>query len=172
MSDSNETPQHGVPPLLRTNRGVGVILSAVAGALLLYVIVGTDSFRVLRDGFYLGTFPMIGAGACLVLSLVLLVDRFKNQEVEEMEDLTKSGLLFVVGAVIAGVIFIQLVRFTGFGVAGTVYLGTMLSIAGVRPIRNAILYGFGMTAGVFLLFTIVGINLDLIPEWLADRMLG
>ena len=130
-----------------------------------------DSFRVLRDGFLLGTFPMIGAGSCLVLSTVLLIDRFCDHEVEEMGDLTKFGLIFVVGAVIAGITFIQLVGLTGFGVAGTIYLSAMLSIAGVRPIKNAILYSVGMTAGVYLLFLIVGIPLSLIPEWLADRML-
>ncbi|MEX2643296.1 MAG: tripartite tricarboxylate transporter TctB family protein [Acetobacterales bacterium] len=163
MTDRNQSDRE--LPLYRTNRGVGLLVGGIFVLLLLYIMLGADSFRVLRDGFYLGTFPMIGAGACIICSAVMVFDRFRNREIEELGDLTGKGLVFVTASVAAGFIFIQLIHYIGFGAAGVVYLSTMLFVSGVRPVRNALMFAVGMTFGVYALFTIVGVPLALVPEW-------
>lgn len=165
MSESNDVTPAAKLPLLQTNRGIGMLLGAIFIGLMVYIILGTDSFRVLRDGFYLGTFPMIGAALCIILCGIMLVDRFRNRGVEELENLSPKGLAFVCGAVVAGFIFIQLIRYTGFGVAGVVYLTALLYVGGVRPPYHALFVACCMTAGVYLLFFVVGIPLQLVPEW-------
>lgn len=71
---------------LSTNQGVGVLLTLLLVLLLVYLWQQPWVHRMMRDGFTLGFFPLLGAASMLLFAVLLIIDPLRREVPEDMEE--------------------------------------------------------------------------------------
>ncbi len=153
---SPTTASHG---WLRTNQGVATLLGAATVALLIYLWMQEWTHRELRDGFLLGFFSLVGAGACLLCCLVMIVDRFKRDVEEDMDTVRGLDWLLAIVLLLILYVFYEAAWAAGFVIAAPVFLTAAAFIFGARPWWTALAAGVGTTIGIAVAFWAIGIEL-------------
>jgi hypothetical protein len=147
------------PSPLRSNKTIGLGLSASLLLLLAYLLLSDWVYLRLRDGFYLGAFPVAAVVGMLVCSVVLAFDGRRHLVPERMVDFRWIDLLKVLAIVAGAWAFFELARRSSTLLAGPIFLITLMYILGARPWSSTIVAGVVMAAIVYAVFRLLGIEL-------------
>ncbi len=150
---------------IKTNQGVATCIAAVVAVLLLYLASSEWAFQVLRDGFRLGFFTAVATVAMLVCAVAMIVDRHRS---EIDEDIARSGWLdwaVAGGAMALCYLYFELAWRLDFLLVTPFFIAGATFALGVRPVRSAILAGVAITAVIYVLFRIIGIELPTRILW-------
>jgi len=144
---------------IRTNQGLGVVISVMIVGLLIYLSQEEWVFQRLRDGFQLGFFTVISAVAMLLCSVAMIFDSHKNNTDKEMAAVNR--LEFIMPAVVVSICYIYffLAWRYDFLLVTPIFLAAGVYSFGVRPFRTAIIGGVIVTLVIFGLFRLIGIYL-------------
>lgn len=155
----NDEHSEAVPPLWRSNRGIGIGLTVAFLTLLVYLFSSEWVYLRLRDGFYLGAFPVAGAVAMLLCAILLIFDRYHREVPERLMDLRWSDWLKVVALLLAAWLLFALASRTSTLLAAPVFLLILMYIFGVRPWTTAVVLALVMGGSVYVVFSLLGIEL-------------
>lgn len=147
---------------IKSNQGIAVCLTVLVLALLVYLLSSDWVYQELRDGFWLGFFPVAAVIAMLTSTIMMIFDRHRHVI---DEDVARAGWLdgLVIGAVVvACFVYFQLAWNFDFLLVSPVFLTVGIYILGARPIRLVIASALVMTAVVYVLFRLIGIELPTI----------
>lgn len=144
---------------LRTNQGVGVMIT-LAAALLFFYLWNQDWFhRVQRDGFSLGFFPGLGVAAIILSSLALTVDKVRHVVVEEIQKVGWRDLGWCLIFCVGGYLLYLLMGTLGLPLASMLFLFAMITLLGMRPWYTVLGISFGVAVAITLVFVLLGIRL-------------
>lgn len=144
---------------LKSNQAIGVVLSLVFIALLIYLFLSPWVFRKLSDGFYLGFFPVASVVLLLLLSLTLTFDRHRKETPDDLRTLTVKSFLGVL--VLGGgcLVYFEVMRRIGFLVITPIFLLIPIYILGLRRWWRCIMWAVVLTAAVYIIFRVIGLKL-------------
>lgn len=144
---------------LHSNQGVGVVLALAFGLLASYLWASPWVHRVMRDGFTLGFFPLLGAFSMLACALLLIIDPFRKQVPETFSDAHWTDVPIAL-ALLAGIFaYFHLSLRIGFVLASPIFLFVLMVIFGARPLRHVALVAIILPIFIYLLFGLLGIRL-------------
>ena len=146
---------------LKTNQGVGAFLSLLLIAFLIKLQFTEWVHLELRDGFTLGFFPRMGVGLMLLFTAVMIIDRYKEKEVKELDIINRNSI-FVGAIVLLGsyVYFAFMVRI-GYILVTPFFMWAFIYLMGVPSLKYSVVSSLAVTVFVYALFTGLGINLPL-----------
>ncbi len=144
---------------LKSNQGVGVILTSVFVALLVYIHLTPWAHRKLRDGFLLGFFPAVAVVLSIIFSLILIFDSRRKEVLPDLETLTFKSLLSAVLAVVVSWVYFAAMREIGFLITTPLFLLIAMYALGSKSWRNTVLAAAFMTVIVYGIFRAMGIEL-------------
>ncbi len=146
---------------LRSNQGTAAVMAAGCIALLIYLWMQEWTHRELRDGFMLGFFTLVGAGACLLCSLVMMVDQYKRYVEDDMETTGWMDWALAVVILLVLYVFYELAWTYGFVLVAPVFLAAATYIFGAWPWWTAIISSIATTLGISIAFWAIGIDLPM-----------
>ncbi len=144
---------------LKCNQGVGVILTSLFTALLIYIHLSPWAHRKLRDGFTLGFFPAVAIVLSIIFSLILIFDSRRKEVLPDLETLTFKSLLSAVLAVVVSWVYFAAMREIGFLIVTPFFLLLAMYVLGLRPWRKTFIIAVPMTVIVYGIFRVMGIAL-------------
>jgi hypothetical protein len=144
---------------LRSNQGVGFILTLILIAFLVYLELSPWVHKEVRDGFTLGFFPVLAVVLLLVFSLMLLVDTHRKETPGDLKTFTFKPFLGGVLIIIATWFYFAVMRKVGFLLVTPVYLLFFIYILGLKSWRTCAVSAVVMTVVVYGAFTGIGIRL-------------
>lgn len=144
---------------LSTNQGVGILLTLLLLVLLAYLWQQPWVHRVMRDGFTLGFFPLLGAVSMLAFAALLIIDPMRREVPEDMEDGRWTDIPIALG-LLAGIYgYFQLTLTLGFLLATPIFLAILMLILGARPLRLVLLLSGAIPIVIYVLFGLLGIRM-------------
>jgi hypothetical protein len=146
---------------LKCNQGAGIILTSFFTALLIYIELKPWSHRELRDGFSLGFFPAVAIVLSIIFSLILIFDGHRKEVPSALETLTFKSVLSAVLAVVVSWGYFAVMREIGFLIVTPFFLLLAMVALGAQSWRNTMLIAVFMTAIVYGIFRVMGIELPL-----------
>ena len=144
---------------LRSNQGVGFILTLVLIVFLIYLELSPWVHREVRDGFTLGFFPVLAVVLVLIFYLILLVDTHHKETAGDLRTFTFKPFLGGVLIIIATWFYFAVMRKVGFLLVTPVYLLFFIYILGLKSWRTCVVSAVVMTVVVYGAFTAIGIRL-------------
>ncbi|MFQ5842016.1 MAG: tripartite tricarboxylate transporter TctB family protein [Thermodesulfobacteriota bacterium] len=144
---------------LKCNQGVGVILTSLFAALLIYIQLSPWAHRKLRDGFTLGFFPAVAIVLSIIFSLILIFDSRRKEVPPGLETLTVKSVLATVLAVVVSWLYFMAMKRIGFLIVTPLYLLFAMYVLGSQSWRYSIVVAALMTVIVYGIFRIMGIEL-------------
>jgi hypothetical protein len=144
---------------IRTNQGVGVVITALIVALLVYLIQQEWVFVELRDGFRLGFFTILATFTMLFCSVALIFDGYKRDSNKKMTAMNRQDFIIPGIVVVVCYIYFKLAWAFDFLLVTPVFLAVAIYVLGIRSLRKTIIYGVIITVTLFGLFRLIGIYL-------------
>jgi len=144
---------------IKCNQGIGFILTVFFGALLIYLELSPWVHRKLRDGFTLGFFPVLAVVLCLFLSIILIFDQYRNETTSALKSITFISFISSFLAVIVCWLYFELMKKIGFLIISPIFLLFFIYALGLKSWRKCIASAAIMTVIVYLIFSILGIEL-------------
>ncbi len=144
---------------IRTNQGLGVVLSVLIVALLIYLSLQEWVFEILRDGFYLGFFTILATFTMLLCSVAMIFDGHKRESDEQMSAMNRQDFIIPAIAAVSCYFYFELAWRFDFLLVTPIFLTSGIYILGIRPLRTAIIAGVIITVTLFGLFRLIGIYL-------------
>lgn len=144
---------------LRSNQGIGFIMTLMFTGLFIYIQITPWAHRKLRDKFTLGFFPTLAVALLILFSLILIFDNRRREIPSRLEKLTVKGFLGAVLAVVVSWGYFALMSDIGFLMITPFFLLLAMYALGLRPWRNIIIASLFLTAIVYAIFTLMGIEL-------------
>ena len=144
---------------IKTNQGVGVVITAMTFALLVYLSQQEWVFVKLRDGFRLGFFTILATFSMLLCSVAMIFDGHKRGFNKKMTAMNRQDFIIpgIVGVVCY--IYFELAWRFDFLLVTPVFLAVAIYVLGIRSLRTAIIAGVTITVTLFGLFRLIGIYL-------------
>jgi predicted membrane channel-forming protein YqfA (hemolysin III family) len=158
LADKAASPENRVD-WIRTNQGVGVVITALIIVLLIYLSQQEWVFQRLRDGFQLGFFTVVSAFTMLLCSVAMIFDGFKNKTDKEMSAMNRLDFIMPVVVVAVCYIYFLLAWRYDFLLVTPIFLAAGIYSFGIRPLRTVIIGGIVITLTIFGLFRLIGIYL-------------
>lgn len=122
---------------LRTNQGLGVMLTLCVSGLLFYMLLSSWTFRSQRDGFLLGFVPLVSVSFMLLLSLIMVLDSSRSKSARDDSESTivanRRALVFALVLLAVMAFYFLIVMATGFLLATPVFLFLGAFGLGARP---------------------------------------
>ena len=146
---------------LKSNQGVGVILTSLFTALLIYIELSPWAHRKLRDGFTLGFFPAVAVGLSIFFSLIIIFDSRRREVLQGLKPFTFTSALSAVLAVVVSWLYFALMRRIGFLIVTPFFLLLAMFALGAQSWRNTLLAAVFITVIVYGIFRVMGIELPL-----------
>ena len=144
---------------LKSNQGIGVVLTFFFIALLLYIQLTPWAHTKLRDGFTLGFFPAVSIILLIIFSLVLCIDSRRKQVSDRLENLTLKYFMSTVLAVFYCWVYFKSMTAVGFLVTTPFFLLSSMYILGLKSWRSLMAASILITVIVYAIFSIMGIEL-------------
>ena len=144
---------------LKSNQGIGVIMTFLFTLLLIYIQISPWAHRKLRDGFTLGFFPAVAVILLVVFSLILIFDSRRKQVPDRIETLSFKYFMSPAAAVIFCLIYFRAMITIGFLITTPLFLISSMYVLGIKSLRSLITSSLLMTAIVYTTFRIMGIKL-------------
>jgi hypothetical protein len=158
LADKAASPENRAD-WIRTNQGVGVVITALIVVLLIYLSQQEWVFQRLRDGFQLGFFTVVSAVTMLLCSVAMIIDGHKNKTDEEMSAMNRLDFIMPAVVVVICYIYFWLAWRYDFLLVTPVFLAAGIYAFGIRPLRTVIIGGIVITLTIFGLFRLIGIYL-------------
>jgi predicted membrane channel-forming protein YqfA (hemolysin III family) len=158
LADKAASPENRAD-WIRTNQGVGVVITALIIVLLIYLSQQEWVFQRLRDGFQLGFFTVVSAFTMLLCSVAMIFDGFKNKTDKEMSSMNRLDFIMPVVVVAVCYIYFLLAWRYDFLLVTPIFLAAGIYSFGIRPLRTVIIGGIVITLTIFGLFRLIGIYL-------------
>ena len=158
MADKAANPENRVD-WIRTNQGVGVVITALIVVLLIYLSQQEWVFQRLRDGFQLGFFTVVSAFTMLLCSVTMVFDGFKNKTDKEMSAMNRLDFIMPAVVVVVCYVYFLLAWRYDFLLVTPIFLAAGIYSFGIRPLRTVIIGGIVITLTIFGLFRLIGIYL-------------
>jgi predicted membrane channel-forming protein YqfA (hemolysin III family) len=158
LADKAASPENRAD-WIRTNQGVGVVITALIIVLLIYLSQQEWVFQRLRDGFQLGFFTVVSAFTMLLCSVAMIFDGFKNKTDKEMSAMNRLDFIMPVVVVAVCYIYFLLAWRYDFLLVTPIFLAAGIYSFGIRPLRTVIIGGIVITLTIFGLFRLIGIYL-------------
>lgn len=146
---------------LRSNQGIGVIMTVMFTGLFIYIQLTPWAHRRLRDKFTLGFFPTLAVALMIFFSLILIFDSRRREIPPRLEKLTVSGFLSAVLAVVVSWGYFAFMSEIGFLIATPAFLLLAMYALGLKPWRHVIIVALLLTVIVYAIFALMGIELPL-----------
>lgn len=153
------TSDDGKVAWIKTNRGVATCVAVICAILLAYLFTQDWVYQQQRDGFRLGFFSVVGAGAMLICAVAMLFDRLKNQSTPEILRLKPKHWLFVLIALGVCYAYFYMAWNIDFLIVSPFFLGAGAFALGIRPYYSAFIAGIVVSCVIFFLFRLIGIQL-------------
>ncbi len=144
---------------IRTNQGVGVVITVLIVALLIYLSQQEWVFEILRDGFQLGFFTVLSAVTMLLCSVAMIFDGHKLYSDKQMTAMNRQDFIIPGIAAVVCYIYFELAWRFDFLLVTPVFLASGIYVLGMRPLRTAVIAGVIITVTLFGLFRLIGIYL-------------
>jgi hypothetical protein len=142
-SEFDGDPGGTASSMWRSNRGVALLLMVVLAAIAIYIWQSDWAHRVMRDGFRLGGFPMIGVILMAIFAGVLIFDRRARLVEPELASLTLFSALVALGLLALLYLTFQAYWLIGFAPSVAIFVIGVAVALGYRPVWIAILTGLG-----------------------------
>lgn len=144
---------------IRTNQGVGVVITALTVALLVYLSQQEWVFVKLRDGFRLGFFTILATFSMLLCSVAMIFDGHKRGFNKKMTAMNRQD--FIIPGIIGAVcyIYFKLAWTFDFLLVTPVFLAVAIYVLGIRSLRTIIIAAVTIPVTLFGLFRLIGIYL-------------
>ena len=143
----------------KSNQGIGVMMTLLFSALLIYIQLSPWAHRKLRDGFTLGFFPAAAVILLLIFSLVLIFDSRRKQIPDRLENLNFKYFSFTVLAVIFWFLYFKAMLAIGFLITTPFFLLLNIYALGIKSLRSLLTASFLITGIVYAIFYAMGIKL-------------
>jgi len=153
--------QDGKPPLVRTNRFLGLCLILGLGVLYVWLIQDPNFDRKLYDGFSLGFFPTLSVALMAVFAAVLLFDSHSGEEAAN-GPLISGGIIASVCVVgVGGFVYAYLLPVVGYLILTPIYMSGLAFLLGM-PLRLPTIVGvLATTLVIFTIFWTLGYPLPM-----------
>ncbi|MDA8586078.1 tripartite tricarboxylate transporter TctB family protein [Rhodobacteraceae bacterium] len=151
-----------------TDRQAGYVLLTASGLLALYVVFSDWAFVEMRDGTLIGSFPMAFVALCLLFAARIAFAReAREQKLEDVAELTATGIAkitaFLVGALLLA-FYHETLGFVGLCI---LFLVMNALFMGQRKPVGLLIYSACVCAALYLLFTLLGFELTVLPTVLG-----
>lgn len=143
----------------RTNQAVGVYLAILIGALILYLWNMPWVHRVMRDGFLLGFFPMLGAVAMFLFSAAMIVDPLRRETPEALERFRIGDVLLPLAMLLGIAAYFMLMMQIGFVLATPLFVFVYMVWFRVRPWRLLVGLSLVVPTTIYIAFSLLGVRL-------------
>jgi hypothetical protein len=143
----------------RTNQAIGLFLSIALALLFAYIWFSPWAHRVMRDGFLLGFFPMLGVAAMLICALAMTVDPLRHEVHKDVAELRLIDMVQVVALLLGIGAYFSAMTTIGFILVTPVFLFVYMMWFRVRPVRLTVILSITIPAGVYILFSLLGVRL-------------
>ena len=144
---------------IRTNQGVGVVITVLIVALLVYLSQQEWVFEKLRDGFQLGFFTILATLTMLLCSVAMIFDGHKRDSDKEMSAMNRQDFIVPAIAAVACYSYFELAWRIDFLLVTPIFLAAGIYVLGIRPLRTGVIAGVVITVTMFGLFRLIGIYL-------------
>ena len=144
---------------LNTNQFVGIFLSLIFLALLIYVQFSSWADQKLRDGFLLGFFPKISLILSLSFSLILIFDKRRKEILSGLTIFNIKTAFNVLLILLILWAYSELMRKFGFLVISPIFLGFGMFFLGLKSLKRLFLSILIIVLIVFIIFSLIGIEL-------------
>ena len=154
---------------LKTNQGIGSILSLVFTAFLIYLLLSPWVYKKLYDGFYLGLLPVAGVAAILIPCLTIIFNSQRKENPADLKTLALKpflGIMLLIGG--CGVYFVVMSKI-GFLLITPVFLFVAMWALGSRRWWQDLIVAVGVPTIFYTLLRIIGLELP--PGILAGILL-
>ena len=157
--NSGAEPGSATPSMWRSNRGVALLLMVVLVAIAIYIWQSDWAHRVMRDGFRLGGFPMIGVILMAIFAGVLIFDRRSRLVEPELASLTLFSALVALGLLALLYLTFQAYWLIGFAPSVAIFVMAVAVGLGYRPIWIAVLTGLGTAIALRAIAYALGVSM-------------
>jgi hypothetical protein len=128
-------------------------------AIVVYLWVTPSAHRKLQDGFTLMFFPALAAAMMIILSLILTVDPQRKFIESKLHMVDAKIMAFSVLISMACWIYFELSVRIGFLIVSPLFLTGYTYYMGMRPWTHALGAGVVITAIVYMIFRVLGVEL-------------
>lgn len=144
---------------MRSNQGVGIILLCLLGLLTADMLTSSWVYLRVRDGFYLGFFPLSAVAIMAFTAIGIGLDRNRRNATQAMRssDWRTWTFPWVLAAAVLG--YFWLMTEVGFVISAPFVLAPTIYLLGARPARSAIVASLLITVCVYAAFRIIGTNI-------------
>jgi hypothetical protein len=153
---------------VKTNQGVGCILSIVLVAFLIYLQLSPWVHKKVRDGFTLGFFPVLSIVILLFFTIVMILDSHRKEITKDTTRFTLKSFLGGVGLLIATGCYFAVMTKVGFLIVTPFYLIIFMYTLGMKDWRTSVISALIMTVVVYGAFSAIGVR---IPAGVLDGVL-
>jgi len=144
---------------LRTNQGIGAVLTLIFGAYLLLLRLSPWVHRELQDGFTLGFFPSFAVVLMMLLTVAMIFDGRRKLVDLQSKGVTLKQLFFLLLFLVGNWVYFQLAVEIGFLLVSPVFLLVAMVSLGMRPWSAALAAGVAITLIVYGVFRLLGVEL-------------
>ena len=144
---------------LRTNQGVGVLLTILLAGFLTYLWLSPWTHRKLQDGFTLGFFPIFGVVVLMLLNMIMIIDGRRKDTESQMRMMDLKALFICLLILFGCWSYFELTDRMGFLIVSPVFLLIYVYCLGMRPWTHAFGAGIAMTVIVYAVFRLLGVEL-------------
>lgn len=150
---------HNFRERLKTNQGIGFILSLALIAFVIYLLLSPWVYRKLADGFYLGFFPILSIVLLLLLSLTLTFDSHRKEKPADLMTLSFKSFLFVLLILGGCGVYFMVMMKIGFLIITPIFILLTIYVLGLKSWWKCITGGVVITAVVYTIFSLLGLKL-------------
>jgi hypothetical protein len=143
----------------KTNQAVGVYLAILTGLLLAYLWSMPWVHRVMRDGFLLGFFPLLGAGAMFLFSAAMIFDPLRRETPEALERFRIGDVLLPLAMLLGIAAYFAVMVRIGFVLATPLFVFAYMAWLRVRPWRLLVVLSLVIPITIYVLFSLLGVRL-------------
>lgn len=144
---------------LKSNQGIGFILSLALIAFIIYLLLSPWAYRKLADGFHLGFFPILSVVLLLLLSLILTFDSRRKETPADLRTLTFKSFLSVLLILALCWFYFWVMKEIGFLIITPIFLLLAIYAFGLKSWWKCITVAVVTTAIVYTAFSLLGLEL-------------
>lgn len=151
--------------LMKTNRGVALIIIVILFPILLSICFSDWAFKQLSDGFYLGMLPIIYICLSIFLIAITIFDAKRNERQQKLDDLSVVGMIKVAMIILSSLPLAFYVDKIGLIFCTALLVVVCSIIMGLRNIRHLLVYSTGISVVIFGVLNLIGFDFIAMPNF-------
>lgn len=151
-----------------TDRQAGYVLLTASILLGIYVFFADWTFVEMRDGTLIGSFPMAFVALCLIFSTAVAFARgAKEETLDGVAELSTVGVSKIVAFLVGSLLLAFYHQTLGFAGLCILFLVMNALFMGQRKPMGLVIYAVCICTALYLLFTLLGFELTILPSVLG-----